>query len=262
MAKYSIDNITEEKLPSQTLRKYYSSCKKIIASKDGSYPGFDFTDLDYIFEVACNNRGLFTAINTVENPTPETYINRWILSYCNAMNNLPSKKEATPKSSCNDPVIQTMVKSACGITDSEVAKQVDSHNLFMSAENVLGNLLEEYIAQKIRPYKWVWCAGTTLRAIDFCNEDGTTLLQIKNKNNSENSSSSNIREGTTIKKWYRLSTSKRGGKISPAFKWSNLNDIINDNLPEGLDLLELTEDDFQKYISTVVKANPNIITKE
>jgi LL-H family phage holin len=36
-------------------------------------------------------------------------------------------------------------------------------------------------------------------------------LQIKNKLNTENSSSSNIREGTNIKKWYRLNTKIKDG---------------------------------------------------
>ena len=260
MAKYSIDKIPETELPSNLLKQYYTNCKVNISSKDGDYPDFDFTDLNYIFEVACNNRALFTAINAGHNPTYETYINRWVMTYCNEISNPPSKKIATAKTSCNDPVVKTIIKSIQNINDIETDTQVYTHNLFMSAENKLGNLLEEFIAQKIRPYKWVWCTGKTLRAIDFCNEAGTILLQIKNKNNSENSSSSNIREGTTIKKWYRLGTSKKNGVIYPSYKWDKLNAIINENLPKGLEPLGLTEDDFQKYIYSVVKSNPNIIT--
>lgn len=260
MAKYSISGIPTTELTDEDLKKIYEECKTKIASDKGECPNFNFSDLDYIFNVACGSRSLFTSINAGANPTPKEYMKRWITSYCNAINNPPSKKTASPKTSCSDPIIKTMIKSAQGITDANATTQITTHNLCMSAENVLGNLLEEYISIKLRPYKWVWCAGETLRAIDFCNEDGTILLQIKNKNNTENSSSGNIRSGTTIEKWYRLSTSKRGGKISPAYKWDKLNKIINDNLPEGKDQIYLTEDDFQNYIADVVKANKKIIT--
>ena len=99
----------------------------------------------------------------------------------------------------------------------------------MSAENIQGNLLEEYIAQKVRPYGFIWCEGNVLRAIDFCNTDGSLFLQIKNKSNTENSSSSNIREGTSIEKWYRLGTRTQAGKRLPDYKWHILNNFINQN---------------------------------
>ena len=139
----------------------------------------------------------------------------------------------------------------------------------MSAENVLGNLLEEFISTKIKPYGWVWCTGETLHAIDFCNTSGTVLLQVKNKHNSENSSSSGIREGTSIQKWYRLGTSKAGGKITPVYKWEYLNKIINDNrcvpsngatMPD--EPLTITEDDFVRFIEVIVQNNKRIVSKK
>lgn len=131
MAKYSINTMTEADLPTNTLKQCYISCKSEIASKNGCYPNFNFTDLDYIFEVACNNRKLFTEINAGKNPTYQTYINHWILTYCKASRNLPSQKKAKAKSTCNDPIIQTMVKKVCDISDSQVAEQVNIHNIFM-----------------------------------------------------------------------------------------------------------------------------------
>lgn len=66
-----------------------------------------------------------------------------------------------------------------GISETVALEKEQAHNLFMSAENVQGNLLEEYISVSTRPYGWIWCAGNTLRAIDFCSSDGAVLLQIK-----------------------------------------------------------------------------------
>lgn len=264
MAKISISEISEKELTNLELKKYYDKSKKEISSQGGEYPNFDFTDLDYIFYVACQNRGLFPNINMEKESKPEKYIRRWVLTYCSGINNLASKKKAMPKTACSDPLIKEMVKQAKKIEDDNMLdNQEKNHILFMSAENVLGNLLEEYIVKNIRSYGWIWCAGKTLRAIDFCNTKGTELLQVKNKSNSENSSSKNVREGTKIKKWYRLGTSKKGGKPQPSYKWDKLNDIINTYGTEEItEKCNMDEVKFQKYIRQVVEKNPEIITEK
>lgn len=264
MAKISISEISEKELTNSELEKYYNKAKEEISSQKGEYPDFDFNDLNYIFNVACQSRTLFPNINMEKGSTPEEYIHRWVLTYCNAINNLASEKKANPKTSCSDPLIKEMVKKAKNIEDdSNLDGQEKSHILFMSAENVLGNLLEEYIAKTIKPYGWIWCAGETLRAIVFCNIKGTELLQVKNKSNSENSSSKNIREGTTIKKWYRLGTSKKGGIPKPSYKWPKLNKIVN---TYGTKLVskecDMDEDKFKEFIQAVIKKNPEIITEK
>lgn len=132
----------------------------------------------------------------------------------------------------------------------------------MSAENIQGNLLEQYIASKVRPYGFLWCEGNVLRAIDFCNTDGSCLLQIKNKSNTENSSSSNIREGTTIEKWFRLGTSTRNGVKIPVYKWQTLNTLINTHKTQGhsLPACNMTEEDYQAFLNRIASANRKLIT--
>jgi hypothetical protein len=135
------------------------------------------------------------------------------------------------------------------------------HNLFMSAENIQGNLLEEYISISIRPYGWVWCNGNVLHAIDFCSEDGAVLLQIKNKSNTENSSSSAIRIGTDIKKWYRLGTRTQNGEKLPVYKWDSLNQIINGHITTGIaPSCHMTEESYQKFLRHITTQNTNIIS--
>ena len=153
-----------------------------------------------------------------------------------------------------------MVKTVNALSEEEVEKESQIHDLFMAAENVQGNLLEEYIANKIRPFGWLWCYGETLRAVDFCTKDGHYLLQIKNKNNTENSSSSAIREGTAVHKWYRLGSKRINGVYEPDFKWEALNAIINDNKTENCDkMCNLTEDDYHSFLKDVLTKNPRII---
>ncbi len=135
------------------------------------------------------------------------------------------------------------------------------HNLFMSAENIQGNLLEEYISGVIRPYGWIWCNGNVLRAIDFCSSDGAVLLQIKNKSNTENSSSSAIRTGTNIKKWYRLGTQTRNGEKLPSSKWEILNAIINSHVTSGIAPdCNMNEQSYQDFLRSVTLKNKEIIS--
>lgn len=99
------------------------------------------------------------------------------------------------------------------IEDLNRAKQ--EHLLSMGAENLVGELLERYLATYLEPRGWIWCSGSVVKAVDFIkpphsSTDTWTLLQIKNRDNSENSSSSAIRNGTTIKKWFRTYSKKTG----------------------------------------------------
>lgn len=157
------------------------------------------SDLVKIFNIAIEiDLRLFpTKILSNDSDNLRGYFEKWINGYTSFV--LPSKRERSKKGTCDDPAIQQMIKILCRYSDSEVKMQSAVHDLFMSAENAQGNLLEEYIAEKSKPFGWIWCIGETLRSVDFCSYDGNYLLQIKNKNNTENSSSSSIRLGTSVR---------------------------------------------------------------
>jgi len=108
-----------------------------------------------------------------------------------------------------DPLIATISEEYFGIAPEKIDGLLKHHKIAMAAENVTGNLLEEYIATIMEPLGWIWCSGTMIKGTDFIrfpteSTGKPILLQIKNRSNSENSSSSSIRVGTTIEKWYRL----------------------------------------------------------
>lgn len=216
------------------------------------------SDLDILFNIALKDKERFPSINLGSEISYERYIERWIKSYADAENSMPSKHIANPKSSCSDPAVKKLVEIATGISESEANAQERHHNLFMSAENIQGDLLEEYIALNVREFGWLWCKGNIIRAVDFCSADGATYLQVKNKNNTENSSSSAIREGTEIKKWYRLGTSKQGGICFPAYKWESLNEIINAN-NSSTKKCNLSEEDYITFVSKVAAENKQIV---
>ena len=221
-----------------------------------------YTELDYIFDIAANHRSLFPAIDYKGTISEEIYVERWVKSYCDAENTLPSQREAKPKGSCSDPALRVLVQTTQGLTEEQDSIGESNHDLFMAAENLQGNLLEEYIANRIRPYGFVWANGNVLKAIDFITTDGSLLLQIKNKYNTENSSGSDIREGTTIEKWYRLGVRTVNHQKVPNFKWSELNELINKYKTEGFDLppCNMSEDDYRNFLSDAVRRNPHLLS--
>lgn len=104
-----------------------------------------------------------------------------------------------------DPAVIEVLEATAGLPIPPERIQ-QAHSLSMAAENLIGLLLERYVARHLEQKGWIWCCGNTLRATDFLKEsDGAyILLQVKNRSNSENSSSSAIRVGTVIQKWHRI----------------------------------------------------------
>lgn len=99
------------------------------------------------------------------------------------------------------------------VVDLDRAKR--EHLLSMGAENLVGDLLERYLASVMEARGWIWCSGAMVRAVDFVKPPDRAsgkwrTLQVKNRDNSENSSSSAIRNGTDIEKWHRTFSKKVG----------------------------------------------------
>lgn len=128
-----------------------------------------------------------------------------------------SREPKTPKtpSTVPDKMVSEILNIYYDVPRDQLEEAKMLHAESMGAENIIGDLLERYIASVIEPQGWVWCSGSTMKAIDFIcppiNNGGCwRLLQIKNRDNTENSSSSAIRAGTTIEKWFRTFSRKDG----------------------------------------------------
>ncbi|MFC0977381.1 SinI family restriction endonuclease [Pasteurella multocida] len=154
-----------------------------------------------IIEFLQNNPELFSG--KVDITTQEGIDALW-LSFTEARNKPIVLKEPT---TIPDPAVSEILKAAMGYTDEQLEYIKHTHRLSMAAENKVGELLEMYLAEKLEPFGWVWCSGNFVRAIDFIRKnpsDGNWYcLQVKNRNNTENSSSSRVRFGTFIFKWFR-----------------------------------------------------------
>ncbi len=146
----------------------------------------------------------------------------------------PSKPKTVP-----DPMVAFILEHYFNMPVESLLKASDEHQLAMAAENMVGDLLERYLAQNLEPTGWVWCAGSVVKSVDFIKpplsgSEVWTVLQIKNRDNSENSSSSAIRNGTMIEKWFR--TYSRTGNTN----WSNF--------PDKAVSPQLSEDNFQSFV--------------
>ncbi|NJN19092.1 MAG: SinI family restriction endonuclease [Oscillochloris sp.] len=151
---------------------------------------------------------------------------------------LPGNPRTVP-----DEIVSLAMMEAFGYAKQEVERIKIEHQLAMSAENCVGALLERYLDKELRPSGWYWCCGGFVKAVDFIRRDRQEqwlALQIKNRDNSENSSSSAIRQGTIIQKWFR--TFSRTG----ATNWSNL--------PSLMQGYNLNEQGFENYVRSYISS--------
>jgi hypothetical protein len=244
-------------MPSISIEDFKTSDKQLVDYFQRKHLAEAPPNLKLLFKIAMRDKSLFPNFNLPNDKTYEDYIDRWVNNYIETDRAPARLKSAKPKGSCNDPAVKAIVKAVTHASDEEATAQESHHNLFMSAENIQGALLEEYIDSVISKHGWVWCKGNALRAVDFCTADGEILLQVKNKSNTENSSSSNIRKGTNIMKWYRLGTKTSAEEKLPDYKWDILNKIITKISGKPCNLCE---GDYVKYIEDVAMSNPKIIT--
>jgi len=175
--------------------------------------------------------------------------NDFLKKFKSGYENRPSIRHSKPSNTIPDPIIDTIIHARMPKLASKDIELIRfGHRLSMAAENILGLMLEEYIHTKVLKFGWSCCWGNCIKAVDFCSENGI-LLQVKNRSNTENSSSNKIREGTEIIKWYRVNAT------SGACYWNELNTIIGK--------AKLTnEDDFQEYCKSLITRNPYALAIE
>jgi hypothetical protein len=103
-------------------------------------------------------------------------------------------------------------------------------------EMFIGGLLELYIQKEGFAKGWIY-SGKLLDKVDFIRKEGENLwetLQIKNSDNTENSSAKTVRDGTKILMWNRRKSSKG------TYFW--------DEFPDSDLKRNLSEKGFRKFI--------------
>ena len=134
-----------------------------------------------------------------------------------------------------DLAVYEFLKENKDYSDEIIQNVIQYHYDAMGAENILGHFLEEFINENKEDDSWIWCSGSVVDKIDFIqkveNENDETswrALQVKASSNTENSSSSEVRENTEILFWCRRNATKKNSQ-----NWDKLKAFINnDNLNE------------------------------
>lgn len=200
-----------------------------------------------VLTVAISNKRNLPTFRIKSDVIPlETYVEKWVTAYLRGYNNRPSVRVGNKSATLPDSIVKEILKMRCQNVGDNLADKIEGgHSLSMTIENIVGDLLEEYLSVRLAEHGWYCCWGSTVDAVDFCKQDGT-LLQIKTSDNSENSSSSRVREGTDIKKWFRRFSTKEN-----VYNWAELNKLIGKNI--------LSEDDFRAFVAKTIQSNPNCI---
>lgn len=185
---------------------------------------------------------------TLKGNTPEVLAQSWLKKYHDSYENRISKRISQPPGTVADPIVNTIINARLTqLTADQLENIKYAHRLSMSAENIQGLLLEEFLAEQLSEYGWYCCWGESVRHVDFCNVDGS-LLQVKNRSNSENSSSSRVRINQPIEKWYRVDA--RTG----LYRWSYFNDQYGTT--------RFSEENFAVFVQQVVTGNLNALAVE
>lgn len=170
-------------------------------------------------------------------PGSEDYYSRLLGKFLNGRD----PKSPAPPETVPDNLVSFILEHYFDIDAKKLDQIKVDHALSMGAENMVGDILERYIATVLEPKGWIWCSGSVLKSIDFIKRTKTEwiLLQIKNRDNSENSSSSAVRKNTTILKWFR--TFAKTGKTN----W--------ENFPDPEVAKHLSEKDFLAFVKTYLE---------
>jgi hypothetical protein len=209
------------------------------------------TELETVLTVAFSDKRNLPTLRFSENKTVELvkYIEKWVYAYLRGYNNRPSNRVGSKSATFPDSIVKLIMQSRLPNIDNELADKIEGgHSLMMTIENLVGDMLEEYLSARLRENGWCCCWGSTIDAVDFCKADGS-LIQVKNSDNSENSSSSRVRAGTEIQKWFRR-VSTRADK----YVWGSLNEMVGRS--------DLSENDFRRFVINVIETNPSCLYVE
>jgi hypothetical protein len=181
-------------------------------------------------------------IPSIKGLTALIVVEKWFKKYEDGKLSKPSLRASNLPGTTPDPIIEKIIQARITTLNSEDLNKITyAHRLAMSGENILGLLLEEYLSIELSDYGWYCCWNSIVRHVDFVNIDGS-LLQIKNRSNSENSSSSRVRIDQPIDKWYRVDAT------SGNYKWQELNDKFNTD--------RFSEEAFELFVRETVRSNP------
>ena len=185
-------------------------------------------------------------MDSEENKEESAGETKFLHSFYKGYSNRPSKHSAGKTSTVPDPLVLSLLHARIGrLSDNQLQLIGIGHKVAMAAENIIGKILEEYIHFSLINHGWSICWGNCITAVDLCSDNGD-LIQIKNRTNTENSSSNKIRNGSNIQVWHRMNA--HTGETN----WKKLNEMTT-----GMPLM--SEDGFTAFAINLIRENPSAI---
>ena len=240
----------------EDLRKLYEKAKEECEVQN--------EDLDVLFNAIMQDKKNYFPNQQKEGELE--CLKSWIKKYIKKQSEISglstekkTRKKTKKKGTCSDYAMAVIVGEIYDLTEEDLVKMEQGHKIFMSVESLQGDILEKFIAQEVKDYGWIWCVANSVHAADFCRKSDLMLLQVKNKYNSENSSSSDVREGTDIVKWNRLKMKMEDGIPKARPQWDKLNEIINGKLESGKKPCNMNEEKYIEFLKKELKDNYDAI---
>lgn len=206
--------------------------------------------IDYVLNACIAKPGLAPDMNKKRKKklSEDECVRAWVKKFSDGYENRISQHSSKPPATKADTAVTHIIKKVTNCKEEDANKIIFAHRLGMSAENILGLLLEEFLFKKLSKAGWVMAWGSTISHVDFCNANAD-VLQIKNRDNSENSSSKTVRDGEVIFLWVR------GNSKTGETNWAQLKTLLQ--LPQTV--TGLNEKNFEKYIEKILGDNPRIL---
>src|ERR1039457_84004 len=117
------------------------------------------------------------------NPQPvgsEIYIGKLAINFA------VGRDHKTPEhpSTIPDEMVSFILQHYFDVPENDLEHIKREHLLSMGAENMVGHLLERFLATHLEPQGWIWCSGSMVKAVDFIKPPATQggvwgMLQVK-----------------------------------------------------------------------------------
>jgi hypothetical protein len=212
-----------------------------------SISGIDFTKSHKVI-LSCIHKYPILVPKRIKGVSEEETQLKWLKQYQKGYENRPSIRVSGKMGTIADTAVNDIIQGRLPHLSEHNMEQITfAHRLSMSAENILGPFLEEYLSNELAKFNWHCSWGEVTSYVDFCNSDGR-LLQVKNRDNSENSSSKKVRENTPIDFWFRVFSR------TDRYNWHELN---KRNQTE-----KFSEENFSIFYRNTIKKNPDALNVE
>lgn len=102
---------------------------------------------------------------------PEFGSDKYIIEQAKKFSKGRELKKAGSMKTIPDEMVSLILNKYFGVTEENMERANEWHRLSMAAENIIGDVLERYVASVLEKEGWAWCSGSMVKAVDFVYRD-------------------------------------------------------------------------------------------